>query len=270
MHWWILALVPKNVISRIFGVLVALRWPEPLRKYVLTWFAEHFQLNMSEAEKELLAYQTLQELFTRKLKSGSRPLHIATLVHPADGEITVSGGLAEGVLLQAKGMYYSLDELVVDENWASELKGGRFATYYLCPTDYHRVHSAATGHLGQIIYQNGSLWPVNNWSVSHIDRLFVKNERMIFGLRTEKGLVVLVMVGATNVGKITTAWSKELIGNSGYLSRHLPLSPAPVVNAGDEVGVFELGSTVILLTSPSYGQWQTPHGKVRMGEELLP
>jgi phosphatidylserine decarboxylase len=243
--WWILALVPKNLLSRMTGVFVKIRWPRPIRIWLMRRFANHFKIRMEEAEFPLEDYSSIEDLFTRRLKPGLRPVAETDLIHPVDGVLTVSGRLEKGTLFQAKGITFSLAEFLRDEELAKEFNEGWFATYYLCPTDYHRVHSPFDGLLKKIVHLPGTLWPVNPWSVAHVPKLFAINERLNFIFETRWGRAVVSMVGATNVGEMTTPFAPALVTNRARTRAEIDLSAE--VRKGDEIGTFNMGSTVVLV-----------------------
>jgi phosphatidylserine decarboxylase len=248
--WWLLGLVPKNLLSRMVGWFVRIHWPEPLRRWTLNAFARHFRLRLEEAEHPIEQYPCIGQLFTRKLKAGLRPIATAPLVNPVDGALTVAGPIEQGSLFQAKGLGYSLKDFVQDDYLVERLQGGWFATFYLCPTDYHRVHSAWDGELTHILHIPGTLWPVNAWSVANVPRLFAINERLHFVFKTQWGPAILAMVGATNVGEMTTKWAPDLVTNRARKVGLRALAPAARIQRGDELGVFNMGSTVVLLLPP--------------------
>lgn len=247
MKYLLFLLLPKSLISRIVGRMA--RWERPgfLVRGVQKWFVRRYRLNMSEAEKELKDYSSLNALFTRKLKPGLRSI-VGEVVHPCDGVISQSGSVENGQILQVKGWTYSVQEMI-GEPLSSEILEGSFATYYLCPTDYHRVHFPIGGFLTSIRHRVGKLWPVNEWSVGAVKNLFCKNERVVFKIQTQFGPVFMVMVGATNVGHITSHYAPELQTNTKPRTpMNFDFSEAPMsVKAGDEAGVFEMGSTVVMV-----------------------
>ena len=258
--------MPKNHLSRWVGKVAKL----PLGNWVIQAFAAYYRIHVSEAEKPIGEYKTLNEFFTRQLKPGLRPLGGALVLHPADSLITASGKIENGILLQAKGISYKIPDLVgrtgpkptsvgLSEpgslNEPDEFEGGIFATYYLCPTDYHRVHSPVDGVIEDIIHVPGELWPVNAWSVANIENLFGVNERVIININTPYGPVALVMVAATNVGDITIPLVPELQTNQGGSSKLPEKKSYPAhqqIKKGDELGIFQLGSTVVMLYSKSF------------------
>ncbi|MCZ6876320.1 MAG: archaetidylserine decarboxylase [bacterium] len=246
----LLRVLPKNVLSRCTGWAVNVHLPDALRLWSLRWFARHYRLNLDEAAMPLTAYRCIGELFTRQLKPGARYVdHAATAVHPVDGRLTQWGRIVDGTLMQAKGLDYTLTELVTDPQLSERLRGGGYWTYYLCPTDYHRVHSPVEGDIDHAVHVPGTLWPVNEWSVSRIDRLFTINERLVIAIQSTHGLCVVVMVGATNVGMMSVGFDPQLVSNQSGVTtqqaRHY--TPSMQIQKGDELGIFHMGSTVIVL-----------------------
>jgi phosphatidylserine decarboxylase len=247
-------LLPKNFLSYATGFAVRLRFPAPIARLLCRSFADAFRLDMSEAEKPLHDYATIEEVFTRRLKPGAR--QIATpLCSPADGFLARSGPLADGrTAIQAKGHDYSVHELVggaLDPSLA-DVDFAWFTTIYLAPHNYHRVHSPWAGRLTKIRSIPGDLWPVNKPFVARIPRLFARNERMVFDFELDGGgRAYAVMVGALNVGRIHTAFAPHLTTNtlhrvtSGGAAVEATID-RPVA-AGDELGMFMLGSTVVLV-----------------------
>ncbi|MBX9766605.1 MAG: archaetidylserine decarboxylase, partial [Bdellovibrionales bacterium] len=167
--------IPKNQLSQIVGKLVETKLPGPLAGASVKAFAKYYNINLSEAEKPVGEYRSIADLFTRRLKAGARPVQ-GSLVHPCDAVISESGFASDGILIQAKGLTYSLEALLADWELAERFRSGLYATYYLCPTDYHRVHSPVTGSVKKAIYVPGTLWPVNTWSVQRVRNLFAINE----------------------------------------------------------------------------------------------
>lgn len=243
-----------------------------LGPWSVQWFARRYSINMTEAEFPIENYLTIGKLFTRRLKSGLRPIK-DEVVHPSDSMLMQRGAIVGGQLLQIKGRSYSLEELIHVMD-GSHWEGGSYLNYYLCPTDYHRVHSPVRGEVKKVVYIPGSLWPVNQWSVSHVPRLFARNERLVIYIQTDRGEVALIMVGATNVGKMTLSFDSELITNQpGDCSLiRKPYDPSPHLEPGDEVGVFHMGSTVVMLYPPQFfGTPVEDSGaplKVKVGESL--
>ena len=199
-------------------------------------FVKCFNLNMSEAEKDLKEYKSLGQLFVRKLKPNVREVQIPPL-HPCDSTITTFGAINNKTLIQAKGISYSLEKFLNSKDCSYYRY---FITYYLSPRDYHRVHSPVDGVIKKVYKISGQLWPVNNWMVSLKKDLFAINERLIIEIETiEYKKVCVVFVGATNVGCIKVSFG----GGFTTVPKNYNLN----IKAGEELGMFSLGSTVVVL-----------------------
>ena len=240
-------ILPRKLLSRLVGVFVHIRFPWPIRTLLIYGFAQLYRINMAEADDEGTGFPSLGDFFVRKLKAGARPLGTADFLHCADSVITQQGDLMDGRLIQAKGTHYRVDHLFDDPRAYETYKDGYFLTYYLCPTDYHRVHSPMTGEIDVMKYIPGDLWPVNAWSTQNVQNIFCLNERVIVHLKNEHGQVSLVFVGATNVGFIEMAFDGRLQGNHGQSAREFHYSPTVKINKGEEIGRFRMGSTIVLL-----------------------
>lgn len=248
-----LHLVPKNFVSFCTGLVVRLRIPAPIGPWVVARFAAAFKLDLSEAEYQLSAYATIEELFTRRLKTGARTW-VGPVASPADGMFARSHAAENGTVLQAKGLPYRLDELVFGHGSAPNPPPslGWQQTVYLAPHNYHRVHAPFAGKITAIRYIPGQLWPVNVPFVLRIPRLFARNERLVFDFELESGgKGYVVMVGALNVGRMVTPLQPELVTNgaarqlgSGISEQRF--SPALDITLGQELGTFMLGSTVVI------------------------
>lgn len=251
----LLYLVPKNWLSRSIGWAVRRRWPFGLHVRIRDGFIRHFRVDVSESEFPLTSYPTLGEFFARRLRPGARPLGAAALVSPVDGMLTQRGFLAEGLALtQIKGISYSLKSLL-GEGWdASAYAGGAFLTLYLAPWNYHRIHSPAEGRVLRARHIAGALWPVNAWSVKNIPDLFMRNDRMLVEMESGGGRVVVALVGATNVGRITLSFCPQLLGNRFPASgvRDWKPSAETRLEKGAELGCFEMGSTVVLIVDATF------------------
>lgn len=261
-----LSFVPKNHLSFCVGKLASIALPRRLQLPLNRMFVRLTGIDMDEAEFPLESYTTVSQLFTRRLKPGTRPVR-GDIVNPVDGTLRSFGRIQGGALPQIKEKTYSLEALIHDDSLARQFEGGTFFNFYLSPQDYHWVHSPAAGTIEFRRYIPGKLWPVNDWSMERIDGLFTINERVVIGIRTRWGLVVVVMVGATNVGKIGLAFdslkTNTLRGKEDY-KRFEPLQP---INQGQELGLFHLGSSVVLLLEPQIrGRVQATIGPVKMGQ----
>lgn len=242
--------LPKNHLSYLIGQLVHIRLPAFLNKLIIANFAKAYKINLDEAEFPIEKYPSLGEFFVRRLKSGIRPVGQTWAVHPADAFITQAAPIRDGKLIQAKNKTYSVESFTQDKEALKKFGNGVFLTYYLCPTDYHRVHSPVNGEIIKVIHIPGNLWPVNPWSTENIHEIFSINERIVVEIETDRGTVGLVFVGATNVGHIVLAFDSEIIGNQLLSNAVREKSyKGTFIKKGDEIGMFRMGSTVVMLYS---------------------
>ncbi len=266
-------LLPKNDLSHWVGRLVHKPLPPALARKSVEWFAKYYQINMDEAEYPISHYKTIGELFTRKLKAEARPIGTG-VVHPADAQITEAGPIDRLTLIQAKGKDYKVPELLRSGHYSVVFEGGSFLTYYLCPTDYHRVHSPVDGEIIWSCHVPGELWPVNEWSTNAITNLFAVNERVVVMIQTPKGKVALVMVAATNVGNMSMTFDQNISTRYRHAERQVKeraYNPPLPIKRGEEVGIFHMGSTVIMLYEKGVlpveaDQFRSRH--VKMGQSL--
>ncbi|SFX33872.1 archaetidylserine decarboxylase [Marinospirillum alkaliphilum] len=272
---WSQYLLPHHLLSRLTGALAECRigW---IKNLLIRKFVQRFQVDMSEAlQEDLTAYANFNDFFTRELKPGMReivadPLQLAS---PADGAISELGVLEHGQLLQAKGIRYSLTRLLGgDVERAKPFMGGSFATIYLSPRDYHRVHMPLDGRLLETIYVPGRLFSVNQATADNVPGLFARNERLVAFFETPAGPMALILVGAMIVAGIETVWDGQVAPPARKVTVKDFSDPQPVVlEKGEEMGRFKLGSTAIMVFGPEAVQWRedlqngTP---VRLGEAL--
>ncbi len=270
-------ILPLNMISLAAGKAARLKLPGTLGQPVCSAFVKTFGIDMSEAERPLEDYATIEDVFTRKLKPGARPIE-GELVFPCDGVLSMSGPANENSAVQAKGLDYSLAELMFGDDVPPDLYLGLFATIYLAPHNYHRVHSPLKGDLKRIRYYPGELWPVNKPSVRWTPSLFTRNERLVFEIETPDGVLYLAMVGALNVGRITTPFltdfaSNGSLGQARQGPRSFELDRTHKIVTGQELGTFMLGSTVIIAFDEALAKrYRMDHAlssrPVRLGERL--
>ena len=268
-------LLPKNAASRAFGAFTRLNIP-PFTRWARSAFARYYKLNMAESEYPLSHYKNIGELFIRRLKPGARIIDNAEVVSPVDGVLSQTGTFDDGkqTLIQTKGKFYELKDLLRDDEMAARFEEGAFATIYLAPFNYHRIHSPVKGDLVDASYCPGTLWPVNAGSVERVEGLFCINERLTSRIRLEDGSEILVVkVGATNVGRIGVVYSDELLVNAGKLDRSKKrLDWQPTGNfhfeKGDELGRFEMGSTVILIVDKKIRERHPDLFKSRLGKAV--
>lgn len=267
-------LLPKNAASRAFGALTRLRLPV-ISKVARNAFAAYYKLNMEEAEYPLEHYANIGELFIRHLKPSARPIAESEIVSPVDGVLSQTATFDEKQeMIQAKGKTYTLKDLLRDDEMAKRFEGGAFATIYLAPFNYHRIHSPVAGTVVGASYCPGTLWPVNVGSVERVEGLFCINERLTSHIRLGDGSEMLVVkVGATNVGRIGVAYADELLVNAGKLPRDCKRydwkpSGEIRVEKGGELGRFEMGSTVILVVDKKIRDRHPDLFKSRLGSAV--
>jgi phosphatidylserine decarboxylase len=227
-------------------------------------YVHAYGVNLEEAAPAPDAYRCFDALFTRRLREGARQIDDDDVVSPADGSIQASGPIDSGARLFVKGRPYEVGELVGDPRDSSLYAEGAFAVVYLSPRDYHRVHSPVDGQITTVRGVPGDLFPVNAIGERHVSRLFVRNNRVAIVIKTPTlGRVTVVMVGAVMVGRICVV---AIPANDTPPGTH-PLDPPLAVKRGDEIGVFHLGSTAVLLVQPGV-QISRPAGPVRYGQSL--
>ena len=255
--------LPQHALSRL--VLAATRVRIPWFKNLLTrGFLRLFSLDMSEAmEPDPYRYGSFNEFFTRALRADARPIDPdpESIASPVDGIVSECGTIDNDRLLQAKGRQYTLDELLARQPWARSFEGGSFATLYLAPFNYHRIHMAVQGTLRDTVYVPGRLFSVNSATARQVPRLFARNERVLTLFDTEFGHFALVMVGALNVGSMATVWAGDITPAAQRIVTRIPC-PAVTLDKGAELGRFNMGSTVILLLEPKRARW---HPLLRAG-----
>jgi len=256
-------LVPQQLLSRMTGWLAELRSPLWLKNTIIEQFVNYFDVDMSEAEQpDPTAYANFNAFFTRPLKTDARPIADADIVNPADGAISQLGAIAQGRIFQAKGQYFSTRELLGgDDERTAQFDEGQFATIYLSPRDYHRVHMPLKGTLTGTCYIPGKLFSVNTVTAENVDRLFARNERLVCYFDTELGPMAMVLVGAMIVAGIETVWSGQVAppqkAPASLDYRALP--EAVTLEKGEEMGRFKLGSTVILLFPKESMAWDAQY-----------
>ncbi|GAB2652731.1 archaetidylserine decarboxylase [Vibrio panuliri] len=250
LQYWI----PQHGLTRLVGKLASAK-AGGLTTAIIRWFIKQYNVNMSEALHTDPAYfKTFNDFFVRELKDGARPISEGEniITHPADACVSQFGPIENGKLIQAKGHDYTALELLGgDQKLADEFADGEFATLYLSPSDYHRVHMPCDGTLRQMIYVPGDLFSVNPLTAENVPNLFARNERVVCIFDTEFGPMAQVLVGATIVGSIEQVWAGTVTpprGNTVYRWDYpAEGDKAVILKKGEEMGRFKLGSTVINL-----------------------
>ena len=266
-------LLPKKWLTAAAGKLASAQLGGATTSFI-RWFVGKYQVNMDEAaQPDIAHYRSFNEFFTRQLRDGARPLAKADLVCPVDGAISQCGAIEQDQIFQAKGHHYSTTALVGgDAELAAKFSNGQFATIYLSPRDYHRIHMPLRGKLQKMVYVPGDLFSVNPLTARGVPGLFARNERVVCVFETRIGPVVMVLVGATIVGSMYTTWHGQVNPPRSRKPRHWDYQTQPIVlEQGDEMGRFLLGSTVVLLLPPGKTQFAADWvaaKPVRLGEAM--
>ena len=250
--YYFICILPRNLFSRICGHVADAKLPRFLLTLLIRLFSWKYGVNLNEASKKVSEYKNFNEFFTRKLLPDARTIDPdkEAVISPVDGILGESGVINDELLIQAKGLEYRLADLLKDSAKSKFYDGGVFITIYLAPYNYHRIHSMVSGEVKQFCYIPGDLWTVSPLGVHHVPELFARNERLITYFETDKGECALVKIGATVVGRIRVVYHDIISNRPGALFQKTTLDQPFRVNRGDEVGVFELGSTVICLFPP--------------------
>lgn len=270
-------LLPKHPLSRLVGALAAAE-AGAVTTSLIKLFIRQYQVNMDEARySDAEDYNTFNDFFSRELKDGARPIleDADKAVFPVDGTVSQSGAIEYDSIFQAKGHNYSLTSLLGGKPvLAAAFKNGNFATIYLSPSDYHRIHMPLAGKLTDMLHVPGELFSVNPLTTENVPGLFARNERVVCLFDTEFGKMALVLVGATIVASIETPWAGTVTPPAGKTVQHwqYPASGAGSVDLakGEEMGRFKLGSTVVACFEPGMLEFAelSPGMTTRMGEHF--
>ena len=266
-------LIPKQAITALAGKLASAKAGK-LTTAVIRWFVKRYQVNMAEAaEPNIEAYKSFNEFFTRPLKKGARRITKADFICPVDGAISQFGDIKADQIFQAKGHQYStLAMLAGDKALAANFQNGSFATLYLSPKDYHRIHMPCDGKLKSMTYVPGDLFSVNPTTAQGVPGLFARNERVICEFDSAHGTFVLILVGATIVGSMATVWHGVVNPpRVGRITTWTYENQSITFKQGEEMGRFLLGSTVVMLfpqdTLKFNSKW-TPTKPIQLGEKM--
>lgn len=240
-------LVPQHLLSKCMHrfARIEVGW---LKNTFLRWFVKKYGVNLAEAERENIEdYCHINDFFTRSLKSSARMVADTEIISPVDGVVSQTGVIQSSQVLQAKGHYYSLEQLLADGS-SAQLKNGQFTTIYLSPKDYHRIHMPFDGKLKSMKYIPGDLFSVNRKTVNTVDGLFARNERLICYFETIYGEVAFILVGALMVGSMEVVWEGQITPPYTKSVKEYDYSTKDIrLEKGQEIGRFNMGSTVILL-----------------------
>ncbi|UZD54496.1 archaetidylserine decarboxylase [Schlegelella aquatica] len=265
--------LPKRALTVLMGALARARGGA-LTTAVIRWFVRHYGVDMGEAaDPDVASYQTFNDFFTRALKPGARPVANADLICPIDGAVSQFGRIERDQIFQAKGHRYTTTALLAgDAALARDFEDGEFATLYLSPKDYHRIHMPCDGRLRQMVYVPGELFSVNPATARGVPGLFARNERVVCLFEGPRGPFAMVLVGATIVGSMATVWHGVVNPPRRPDVCTWRYDDRPVVlRRGEEMGRFLLGSTVVMLFPKDcmrFNAGWAPERPVRMGEAM--
>ncbi len=267
---WLFTALPHHLISRVVYFLTRIK--TPLATPVIRWFIKTFKVDMSDAEIQIIEeYACFNDFFIRSLTPDARPITSAenSVASPVDGTVSQCGDIVKGHLFQAKGHFYSVEDLLGGDTLMSHMfEGGKFTTIYLAPYNYHRIHMPMDGMLKKMIHVPGRLFSVAPWTVRQIPRLFARNERVVCLFSTATGPIAMILVGAINVAAIETIWHGLVTPSKGRKVSEFDYNHAErKFSKGQEMGRFNMGSTVILLTTDKVQlEDLKPQQTLRMGE----
>ena len=262
-------LLPQHLLSRLMFRFARIKTPW-LKNSFTSWFVATYKVNLSEAERENVKdYEHFNDFFTRSLKKTSRPISSLPVISPVDGVVSQAGKINKSEIVQAKGKKYSVSALLDDKSIDTAYFNS-FTTIYLSPKDYHRIHMPCDGDLVSMKYIPGDLFSVNQRTVNGIDQVFARNERLVCFFNTEFGEMAFILVGAIFVGSMQTSWEGQItppysksVKCYNYLDQKIRLEK------GDELGRFNMGSTVIILMSNDFPNLSLEEGQaLKMGQSI--
>ncbi len=270
MIWW-QYIIPQHWLSKLMFRFARIEntW---LKNKFTRWFVKAYQVNLAEAVRENVEnYQHFNDFFTRELKPGARVIGNSKIICPVDGAVSQVGKITHSQILQAKGRDYQVEVLLGNDARACEFNHGFFTTIYLSPKDYHRIHMPYDGKLISMSYIPGDLFSVNQATAENVDNLFARNERVVCYFETEFGLCAFVLVGAIFVGSMQSVWHgqinppyKKQVQYFDYQDQNI------VLKKGEEMGRFNMGSTIIMLMPNQDNEFNLSAGEVvRMGQDLV-
>lgn len=270
MTWW-QYLIPQHALSKLMFRFARLEnvW---LKNKFTHWFVKAYQVNLSEALRENVEdYQHFNDFFTRALKPQAREIGSSNIICPVDGAVSQASEISHATIFQAKNRYYTVSSLLGGDYRAGQFESGFFATIYLSPKDYHRIHMPYDAKLVSMDYIPGDLFSVNKATAEGVDNLFARNERVVCYFQTEFGLCAFILVGAIFVGSMQTVWAGQI--NPPYQKKlqHFDYSNQNIeLKKGEEMGRFNMGSTIVMLMPNQDNTLNLSAGQVvRMGQSLV-
>lgn len=265
--------IPKSLVSRIFGIIALIPMPSGLMQKIINWYVAKYGVNLEEAVIPEKGFRNLNSFFTRQLRKNARRISRGKedVVSTTDSRVDQYGKITKDTILQAKGVDYSVRDLIPSE-MAEKFIDGSFITLYLSPGDYHRIHSPVTGEITGYYNIPGKLFTVQEFMVKGLKGLFAVNERLITYIKTKKGYVAVCKIGAINVGKISLSYDKAVTNRFIRRPREFFYGEGdmPSVKKGDEIGTFNLGSTVIIIFQKNMVRFDRLKAgtKIKMGERI--
>ncbi len=268
-----LTFLPKSYLSWFIGMMANIPLPHPFSGWLVGWFIKAYKIDPSMAIRPVQDFRSIGEFFTRDLRPELRPI-AQGVVCPVDGTLRIACDLdAQGEVTQVKGRSFTVPNLLGRDPLATRFEKGQLWNYYLSPQDAHHIFSPVDGSIVRTVHIPGKLWPVNDWALASIDGLFAVNERIVTFIESSHGLVAVVMVGATNVGRIKLAYN-ELETNTAPWAPHsqqaIDHAPPIPVKRGEKIGTFKMGSSVLLVFENRVGDASRtrPLSKVTYGAPL--
>ena len=263
-------LIPQHYLSKLMFrfTRIEIVW---IKNSFTRWFIKKYQVNLEEAESANIDdYLSFNEFFTRGLKPNSRPISGSLVVSPVDGIVSQSGYIKDSKIIQAKGHHFEVSQLLADES-VPKSDNGQFSTIYLSPKDYHRVHMPFDAKLLSMRYIPGNLFSVNQKTVNKVKGIFARNERLVCRFKASFGEVVFVLVGAIFVGSIQTSWQGQITPPYGKFVKAYDYTDKEFeLNKGDELGRFNMGSTVIMLLPDGAPELKIHSGQIlKMGQSVV-
>ncbi len=247
--------LPLSYLSWFLGALARLPLPQPLARLTIMIFARAYKIDVSQATKPLNHYRSIGDFFIRDLKPELRPIE-GPIVSPVDARVrNAQRTPPDGVLPQVKEKTYTLQALLGDSQLAEEFSKGYFWNFYLSPSDAHHIYAPVSGQIVQTIHIPGKLWPVNDWALESVEELFAVNERVVSIIDSEYGKFAVVMVGATNVGRISLSYHPLITNQYPWIKKNLSsiVHDKPTqIGCGQKLGTFNMGSSVVVLSERTF------------------
>ena len=248
--------IPKSYLSWFIGTLANLPLPKPLAPFLIGWFSGAYRIDPTMATRPVESFRSIGEFFTRDLRPELRPI-AEGVVCPVDGTLRIVSDLTStGEVTQVKGKSYTVEQLLGSDPFVSRFEEGQLWNFYLSPQDAHHIFSPVDGTIVRTVHIPGKLWPVNDWALSFVDSLFCVNERVVTFIESAQGLVAVVMVGATNVGRIAMAYENLETNRAPWAphpQRVIDHAEPISVKRGDKIGTFKMGSSVLVVFQQRVG-----------------